>query len=58
MKAAEYLDYLEEAMKVKARCAREMPITGGAIDRRTLEHLYSAYNDDTIQCDMIVLINI
>ena len=48
----EYLDYLEEAMKVKAREAREMPIIGGSVDRRTLEHLYNAYNDDTIHCYM------
>ena len=35
-------------MKLKAREAREMPIIGGSVDRRTLEHLYNAYNDETI----------
>lgn len=32
-----------------------MPIAGGSVDRRTLEHLYNAYNDDTIHCYMCFL---
>jgi hypothetical protein len=44
----EYLDHYEEAVKVKSR--QQMQIASLAQDRRTLEHLGHAYNDDTIHC--------
>ena len=47
-KKDEYLDYYEEACKMKLR--ERMPIVGLSLDRRVLEHLSNAYNDDTIHC--------
>ena len=46
----EYLDYYEEAVKVKFRA--QMQIASLAQDRRTLEHLGHAYSDATIHCYM------
>ena len=49
----EYLDYYEEALKVQFRA--QMQIASLAQDRRTLEHLGHAYNDDSIHCYMCFL---
>ena len=44
---AEYLDYLEEAVKFKAESG-DMPEVNGAVDRRTLTYLHTAMGDKDV----------